>query len=143
LQYLACGPGTTQAQISYKWAPLSFNIEERFAKEIKTGTIPSSILSSQNCPAEERSAKLVQAEENKDGCMVMIIGLTAFESLLLLALRSVKPATKKILFESDEACGSEKNNFLVFFVFFVLFPINCSTRFLPQLPVEFVLVEVL
>jgi hypothetical protein len=34
-------PGTTQAQISYKWAPLSFNIEELFAKEIKTGTTPS------------------------------------------------------------------------------------------------------
>jgi hypothetical protein len=38
---LGSGPGTTQAQISYKWAPLSFNIEELFAKEIKTGTTPS------------------------------------------------------------------------------------------------------
>jgi len=37
------------------------------------------------------------ARKNKDGSMVMIIELTAFESLY-----SVKPATKKVLFESDE-----------------------------------------
>jgi hypothetical protein len=38
---LGSGPGTTFAQISYKWAPHSFNIEKLFAKEIKTEKIPS------------------------------------------------------------------------------------------------------
>jgi hypothetical protein len=34
------GLGTNFAQISYKWAPQSSNIEELFTKEIKTGKIP-------------------------------------------------------------------------------------------------------
>jgi hypothetical protein len=38
---LGSGPGTTSAQITYKWAPHSFNIEELFAKAIKSQTIPS------------------------------------------------------------------------------------------------------
>ena len=38
---LGSGPGTTFAQISYKWASHSFNIEELFAKQIKTEKIPS------------------------------------------------------------------------------------------------------
>ena len=37
---LGSGPGPTFAQISYKWAPNSFNIEGLFSKEIKTGKIP-------------------------------------------------------------------------------------------------------
>ena len=38
---LGSGPGTTQAQITYKWAPLSFNIEKLFGKDNKKGTTPS------------------------------------------------------------------------------------------------------
>ncbi len=38
---LGGGTGTTFAQISYKWASHSFNIEELFAKQIKTEKIPS------------------------------------------------------------------------------------------------------
>ena len=36
---LGSGPGRTFAQMSYKWAPHSFNIEELLAKEIKTRKI--------------------------------------------------------------------------------------------------------
>ncbi len=47
--------------------------------------------------------------KNKDGSMVMIIELTAFESLY-----SVKSATKIVLFESDEDDPIDELLFMVF-----------------------------
>jgi hypothetical protein len=125
---LGSGPGTTFAQISYKWAPNSFNIEGLFAKEIKTGknqfchpkivqlkkglqnyrdskddtpigtidlTLPIPVLTTEN--SISRSGR-----KNKDGTMIMIIELTAYESLY-----SVKPETKKVLFDFETESETE------------------------------------
>jgi hypothetical protein len=116
---LGSGPGTTFAEISYKWALNSFNIEELFAKEIKTGKIPychpkivklkkglqnyrdskddtpigtiDLTLPITNLTTENSISRT--GKKNKDGTMIMIIELTAYESLY-----SVKPETNKVLF---------------------------------------------
>nr|CAH0101689.1 unnamed protein product [Daphnia galeata] len=119
---LGSGPGTTFAQISYKWAPNSFNIEKLFAKEIKTGKIPSGhpkIVQLKKGLQNYRDSKddtpigtidltlpiPVLTTENsisrsgrkkKDGTIIMIIELTAYESLY-----SVKQETKKVLFDLE------------------------------------------
>ena len=125
---LGSGPGTTFAQISYKWAPNSFNIEELFAKEIKTGkipfchpkivqlkkglqnyrdskddtpigtidlTLPIPVLTTENLIS--RSGR-----KNKDGTMIMIIELTAYESLYS------EPENKKVVDLETESETEQK-----------------------------------
>ena len=126
---LGDGPGTTSAQISYKWAPSSFNIEDLFAKEIKNKTIPKchpKIVELKKCLEDTRASRddtpvglinltlpipVLTAEDtisrsgkkSKDGTMHLIIELTAYESLY-----SVKPSSKKVSFETDTEIEKEE-----------------------------------
>ncbi len=130
---LGSGPGTTSAQITYKWAPHSFNIEELFAKAIKSQTIPSchpKIVQLkkglQKCRASKDDTPVGTIDltlpipvltsensisrpgrKNKDGVMIMIIELTAYESLYSVkSKRSVKE-NKKVLFDYETESDSE------------------------------------
>lgn len=119
---LGSGPGTRLAQISYKWAEKTFNIEELFAKEIADGSIPfchpkiaQLKKGLENCRASKGDAPVgtidltlpipVLTTENSitrsgkksiDGSVIMLVELTAYESEY-----SVKPDSKKVIFDVE------------------------------------------
>lgn len=118
------GPGTTLARFTYKWPPMSFRFEELFKKSIEDGSIQSyhpKIVALKkglrNCrdSIDDIPVGVIDIElpipvltlENSisrngrksvDGSLLMVIELMAYESAY-----TIKPSSKKIVFEEEQA----------------------------------------